>query len=177
MMVFEEVHIPTREAIIMEWYEEVFPLVAAYVQRQGGSLEEAKEVFQETIVLYYEKLVRADFRPATSDRAYLVGIAKKQWLKYREKHSRHESLERIEMIAESTQEPSMRKLLYYLKQAGEKCMDVLQSFYYENLTMRQVADRFGYTSERSATVQKYKCLEKVRDEIKQKSIHYEDFFE
>ncbi len=177
MLVIEELKADTREAVIIKCYEEVFPLAASHIQRMGGSLEEAKEVFQVAIVFYYEKLVHGDFQPEVGDVAYLMGIVKKQWLKYREKSKVHQNLENIEIIDVSDEKPLTKKLLHYLKLSGKRCMDLLQSFYYEKLTMRQMADQYGYTSERSATVQKYKCLEKVRDEIKLKSIQYEDFFE
>lgn len=45
------------------------------------------------------------------------------------------------------------------------------------MSMEDLAGRFGYSIVRSATVQKYKCLKKVRDSIKEKSMSYEDFFE
>ena len=177
MLIREEVNSKNREEVIIQWYKEVFPYAAAHIQRKGGNLEEAKEVFQEALVIYYEKLIRLDFKPDVTDRAYLMGIVKKKWLKYREKFTHNESLEYIEIVEESVQRPLTQKLSNYLKQAGEKCMDLLQSFYYEKLTMKQVAVRFGYSGERSATVQKYKCLERVRDEIKQKSLSYEDFLD
>lgn len=177
MSVLEKSKIQTRENTIIRWYEEVFPSVAAYIQRRGGDLEAAKEVFQEAVVCYYEKLMNEDFQPVVSDRAYLMGIVKKRWLKYCEQFTRKESLEGIEITEGKEQKPLTQKLLHYLKQSGERCMDMLQSFYYEKLSMKQIAERYGYGSERSATVQKYKCLEKVRDEVKQKSQGYEDFLD
>jgi len=54
---------------------------------------------------------------------------------------------------------------------------LLRAFYYDKLSMSKIANRFGFSSERSATVQKYKCLEKVRDLVKEKSLSYEDFLE
>lgn len=177
MVVFEELDTQTRESTIMEWYKEVFPIAASHIQRKGGNLEEAKEVFQEAIVIYYEKLMSKDFRPIVSDKAYLMGIVKKRWLKQYRKIIGEESIESIEMADEKLQMPLANKLLEYLLKSGERCMDLLQSFYYERLTMKQVAGRHGFASERSATVQKYKCLEKVRNEVKRKSLSYEDFFE
>jgi hypothetical protein len=61
--------------------------------------------------------------------------------------------------------------------AGTKCLNLLRSFYFENVTLKEVAMKFGYGSEHSAAVQKYKCLEKIRESIKEKSMTYEDFFE
>jgi hypothetical protein len=43
--------------------------------------------------------------------------------------------------------------------------------------MVKVAQLFGFSGERSATVQKYKCIEKVRETVKQKALTYEDFLE
>lgn len=177
MLVLEESKTQTREAIIIRWYEEVFPKVAAYIHRRGGDLEVAKEIFQEALVRYYEKLRSGEFQPVVSDGAYLMGMAKKLWLKHQAQSTNRESLEQVEITEENTAKPLTQKLLLHLKQSGERCMNLLQSFYYEKLSMNQVAERFGYTSERSATVQKYKCLEKVREEVKQKSLRYEDFLD
>lgn len=175
MTVIDEVSVHSRNKVIAGWYTHVFPSVAAYVQRNGGNLEEAKEIFQEAIVCYYEKLTFFNFNPESSEEAYLVGVAKKQWLKYSSNRKRHEHLSDFDMVDEKEQKPVTNKLLEHLRFAGEKCMDVLQAFYYEKLNMVELANRFGYTSERSATVQKYKCLEKVRDQVKHKLLSYEDF--
>lgn len=177
MLVIDTLKAHTRKATITQWYEEIFPVVAAYIQRRGGDIEDAKEIFQESVVLYYEKLQSGNFEPQAGDRAYLMGIAKKRWLKHCETTVEKESLEFVEITEENIPKPLKQKLLRYLERAGEKCMNLLQLFYYEKLTMKQVANQFGYTSERSATVQKYKCLEKVRDEIKRKSLSYEDFLD
>lgn len=151
------------------------PTCSRLHSKKGGNLEEAKEIFQESMVTYYEKLTITGFNPEKTDEAYLMGIAKNKWLKYHSKRRLYEGLNRIDIAEEKTPEPLTQKLLFHLKQTGEKCMDLLQAFYYEKLTMAQLADRFGYKSERSATVQKYKCLEKARDQVKLKSLNYEDF--
>jgi len=175
MTIIDEVNVQSRKEIIADWYVDVFPLVAKYIQKNGGNLEEAKEVFQEAIVIYYEKLTFTDFSPVKTDQAYLLGIAKNRWLKHCSELTCHESINNVEIAEDKEEEPITQKLLHYLKLTSERCLDLLQAFYFEKLTMGQLADRFGYTSERSATVQKYKCLEKVRDQVKRKSLSYEDF--
>jgi hypothetical protein len=69
------------------------------------------------------------------------------------------------------------KLFTFLERAGGKCMQILTEFYYHRLPMEKIMRKFGFSSERSATVQKYKCLEKIRDIVKFKSLNYEDFLE
>lgn len=170
-------HTPNRprSEVIANWYVRLFPKVAAYVQKQGGTLDAAKEVFQETLMLYCEKRTCTDFTPIGSEQAYLFGIAKNRWLKLRAEDT-HQELGNFDVADEPETTPLTHKLLDYLKLSGERCLDLLQAFYFEKLNASQLAQRFGYSSERSATVQKYKCLEKVRHEVKQKSLSYEDFF-
>lgn len=178
MNVLEEPALKSREAVVMTWYQDVFPLASTYIQKRGGDIETAKELFQEAIILYYEKLVRVSgFTPEVSDNAYLLGMVKKLWLKHCQKEGRMERLENNDFCGERLSTPMTQRLLLFLKQSGQKCMDLLQAFYYESLTMKELSERFGFGNERSATVQKYKCLEKVRHHVKQKSLSYEDFLD
>ena len=177
MMSTKEPEVCSRQEAILGWYQDAFPTVARYVNSRDGNLEDAKEIFQEAVVVYYEKSLTENFQPIISDAAYLVGIAKKLWLKSTDKTVEFHDLERFDIIEEKAPLLWTNKLLGYLKLSGERCMELLQAFYFEKISMHEMAVKFGYRTERSATVQKYKCLEKVRSEIKQKSLSYEDFFE
>jgi DNA-directed RNA polymerase specialized sigma24 family protein len=46
----------SREALFMKLYQEAFPLVARHVSKMGGSFDEAKDIFQNALVVYYEKV-------------------------------------------------------------------------------------------------------------------------
>ena len=177
MLAIKKPGIESQNESIVRCYEEVFPAVARYVHHKGGDLELAREIFQDALVIYYEKTRFENFSPDSDDKSYLFGIAKKLWLKHHAKAKHSCALDDIDIQEEHEREPLTQRLLKILKQSGEKCMDILQSYYYEKLNMKELADRYGYASERSATVQKYKCLEKVREEVKLKSMNYEDFFE
>lgn len=163
-----------RQEAIKSLYLEAFPDVARYISRKGGSEEDAREIFQEAIVVYHETVVFGRIPINTSPRAYLFGICRNLWHNHFNASIKTTSVEDLDLQEEHTNEPT-EKIARYLQMAGEKCMNLLQSFYYEKRSMSQLAKQFGFASERSATVQKYKCLEKVRDEVKSKSLTYEDF--
>jgi RNA polymerase sigma factor (sigma-70 family) len=168
-----------RARIFEELYEQAFPLAAGFVRKMGGSLDDARDIFQDALVIYYEKSLQEDFMITTSPEAYILGISKHLWVKKfkkdRQKVSFSDWEHEIEIPVEENYNSVM--LLKFLEQAGKKCLDLLRAFYYEKLSMNEVAQLLGFKNERSATVQKYKCLEKVRDTIKEKSIDYEDFTE
>lgn len=112
-----------------------------------------------------------------NDIGYLIGTARNLWLKRYYQTSQHLPLDNLEISLTDEESPSHGRLLRFLETAGRKCMNLLKSFYYDRLSLQEIADEFGYSGTRSATVQKYKCLEKVRESIREKSLVYDDFME
>ncbi|MBB5395398.1 RNA polymerase sigma factor [Mucilaginibacter sp. AK015] len=168
----------SREQLLMELYKSAFPAVAKYVARLGGTLDDARDVFQDALVIYYEKAVAGNLN-AADDKAYLLGIAKHLWFKnFREGNTTVPLQDDVLTLADEAKEQvSTNKVLQYLQTAGKRCMELLSAFYYDKLPMKEAAGKFGYAGERSVTVQKYKCLEKVRETVKQQSLTYADFIE
>ncbi|OCX52236.1 RNA polymerase subunit sigma-70 [Mucilaginibacter sp. PPCGB 2223] len=166
-----------REAFFIGLYKKAFPAVARYVARMGGTFEQAQDVFQDALVVYYEKTIspQADIR--VSEKAYLLGIARHLWNRAYKVVGKNQPLDDTDIPAEQDEQPSAGKLMHYLETAGRKCMELLRAYYYDYLPVGDVAQQFGYNGERSATVAKYKCLEKVRDTAKQNSLSYADFIE
>jgi len=167
-----------RQILFMELYKKAFPAVARYISRKGGNYEEAKDIFQDALVIYYEKLVSDSFSPVKNEKAYILGIAKHLWSRKLGSNVVNDTIENIES-EDVIGEENLRtdKLMHLLETAGQKCMDILRAFYYDKASISDIAQQFGYSGTRSATVQKYKCIEKIRETVKEKSLAYEDFIE
>lgn len=169
-----------REALLLSLYQDAFPLVASHVKKMGGSFEEAKDIFQDALIIYYEKVQHTGKTLLYTEKAYLFGIAKHLWNKRYKVTSKqfplelHHDLYAVDTVYE---EVSSSRLIHLLQRAGEKCLQLLSAFYYEKLNMESLADRFGFSGPRSATVQKFKCLEKIKETVKEKSLNYEDIME
>ncbi len=166
----------TREELFISLYKKAFPAVAKYVSRLGGSLDEAKDLFHDALIVYYEKMISAKLT-AENDTAYLVGISKNLWLKRYRGGSSHVTLDNFDLSIDEEENLSESRLMHFLEIAGKKCMELLRSFYYDQLPLNDIAAQFGFSGVRSATVQKYKCLEKARETIKEKALTYDDFME
>jgi DNA-directed RNA polymerase specialized sigma24 family protein len=166
-----------REGFFMALYKKSFPAVARYVARMGGSLEEAQDIFQDTLVIYYEKITSAQAEMIASEKAYLFGIAKRLWLQRYQASSKNQPLNDFDTGVVPDEQISNGKILYYLETAGKRCMELLKTYYYDQVPVSDIATLFGYSSTHSATVAKYKCLEKVRETVKQNSLSYADFIE
>ncbi|PPK99090.1 RNA polymerase sigma factor [Parapedobacter indicus] len=176
------------EKTIMAIYQHVFPSVARYVSKRGGTFEEAKDVFHEALLVYYEKMYEGRLNLQQNEEAYIFGIVRHLWTKRYVENQRFASLDQLMAGFDSedsagnwedgdslTDTLSDKRILRLLQAAGRKCMEVLTAFYYEKLDMQELAHRFGFSGTRSATVQKFKCLQKVKQVVKEKSLQYEDF--
>lgn len=177
-MTTEETETQTRQELFIEMYEEVFPGFAAFVKKMSGNLDDAKDIFQDALLIYYEKSVQQQVNIETTDKAYLMGICKHLWYKKFNQKITETDLD-LKTVLETEEEPLKisDRLLRMIEQSGKKCLELLQSFYFEKKSMHEIADIFGFSGERSATTQKFKCLEKVRNEIKKRVMKKEDFYE
>jgi DNA-directed RNA polymerase specialized sigma24 family protein len=167
-----------RQQWLTQLYLTVFPAVAGYISKQGGSLDEAKDIFQDALIIYYEKRTNGELKITHTEKAYLLGIARHLWLHHYQQQQKLTGIDAYQyqqLPAEEPLLPSAGRLLRYLEKAGKKCMDLLQAFYYDQQNMKQIAVQFDLSGERSAAVQKHKCLEKIREKVKEKALTYEDF--
>jgi RNA polymerase sigma factor (sigma-70 family) len=163
----------TEEQWIEAVYRESFPQAARMVQRLGGDSATARDLFHDAMIIYLEKKQRNSLPAHAHATAYIVGITRILWYrKYRQQRADlpidhlEEALSVPADFYTPEKEPAP-SLKDYLLKTGKKCMELLQAFYYEKLPMNELAQRFRFSSSRSATVQKHKCLEKLREQVKQ----------
>jgi len=158
-------------------YRECFPQAARVIQRLGSDAATARDLFHDAMIIYLEKIRGNNLQVNLSAKAYLVGITKILWYRHCKTEQKYISPADETLLADIPDDlhPPEKEVpvLQYLRTAGKKCMELLQAFYYEHLSMEQIAAAFKYKTGRSATVQKHKCLEKVREQVKQTEAYAE----
>lgn len=162
----------TEREFLEEVYRETFPAAAQLIKRLGGTAEEAKDMFHDAVLIYLEREATGGLRVQTSVKGYLLGIAKILWL-HRRKQYVLPLPDEVERFVEEEHRESEdgKNTRDYLVLAGQKCLRLLSAFYLEGLSLAAIADRFGFGGIRSATVQKYKCLQKIRAAVKKTNVY------
>jgi RNA polymerase sigma factor (sigma-70 family) len=160
-----------REQALTQLYQRAFPLVRRYVCHRGGSAQDAQDVFHDALVLLYEQAVGDTLVLTAAPSTYLVGISRNLWHHEQRRRARlpHEDLpDYLDQLPAETADPteSNLALLDYVEQLGEKCKSMLLAFYYFQQPLGQITATLGYGSVRSATVQKFKCLERLRQSVR-----------
>ncbi len=75
---------------LREIYAKYLPRIARFIQMNGGSAEDAKDVFQEAIVRIYRKSKSPDFLITSQFYTFLYGVCRNLWGNQLQKKSRTE---------------------------------------------------------------------------------------
>lgn len=149
-----------------------FPKIKAMILTRGGSKQDADDVFQESLIILCRKVEAGNFTLSSGLGTYLFSIAKFIWndeLKKRNK-TNFESLEEEQDLIDEVEdawesEKKWKEAENVISGLGEKCIRLLQLFYFEKLSMKIIAKKMDYHSEKIAKNQKYKCLERAREKL------------
>ena len=173
-----EITLESPAVFYEERYRRLFIHVARYVRKHGGTLAHAEDLYHDALVIYYDAQAKPGFVLQTTEEAYLMGIIKNRWARVVRGEHNSDDLSALHLANDHEVIQVDRDKLYaILLSAGRKCLEMLTMFYHQHSTVTEIARTFGFTSDHSASVQKYKCIEKIRETIRQNSLCHEDFFE
>ena len=152
-------------------YLENFPAVLRMVLQHKGTEDDAKDLFQEAMIVLYEKAQQGEFDLYSKLKTYLYAICRHLWLKKLQSGSWQLSLpDELEEVlpADSHIEDHDRKdeqfriMEQAMSNMGEPCKTILEDYYIRKLSMQDIAEKFGYTNAENAKNQKYKCLMRLK---------------
>ena len=160
------------DKVLSVLYKKYFSVVLRYVLNNNGSEEEAQDIYQETIIVLFRNVNQANFVLSCSLQTYIYSIASRLWLKQIHKNSslvklsgkeNHDSIDVSDELNEYEDlENRIQKMSDCLSQLGEPCKTLIEDFYVHQLSMDQIAEKFGYTNSDNAKTQKYKCLQRLK---------------
>lgn len=151
-------------------YQENFRTVQSLVLSNNGTLDDAKDIFQEAIVVLYEKVSSGGFELNCQIKTFLYSVSRRLWLKRLMQQNRYmlsEAHENLVQVEEDLEEHEKRNSDFQLMEKamnglGEPCKSLLEAFYLGKRSMQEIAESFGYTNAENAKTQKYKCLVRLK---------------
>lgn len=142
--------------------------------------DEIKDIYQDAVIVFYEKAITPDFNLTCSIQTYLNSICRNQILGRLAKMKKTTStsmmgnegfLENLtdwfddSHLVSNDRVAALKVILTEMKESTSKCYDILVRFFYQNQSMDKIAEALGYTNADNAKNQKYRCQEKLKAEM------------
>ena len=146
-------------------------MVQNLVQNNSGTADDAKDIFQEALIVLFEKARSGNFELNCQIKTYLYSVSKRLWLKKLIHNQKitpaAENVEDTIAVEEDMEVYEQRNLDFEnmelaMQNLGEPCKSLLESFYIRKKNMVEIAGDFGYTNADNAKNQKYKCLMRLK---------------
>ena len=149
------------------------PMVLHYVQQNSGTDDEAKDVYQEGVMVFYEKVRDGSLELSCQIKTYLYAVCRRLWLKRLSEKARFggrlddhapflDTGAEADLREAETRDRRFATMGEALAQLGEPCRSLLEGFYLLDKSMQQLTTEFGYTNADNAKNQKYKCLVRLK---------------
>lgn len=169
-----------NEVIITTFYRNNLPYIRQYILQNSGNEEDVEDVFQDALILVYQKLKTDSLELHSSLRTYFYGVCKNIWrnrLRKNKKMVIAESLPEDIQIIDSDIikeiERKEREHVYrkHFLNLSDTCREVL-SLLFQGNSMKNIAHITGY-SEGYTRKKKFECKRSLIEMIEKDHIYEE----
>lgn len=152
-------------------YKFYYPSVKNFILKNNGNEDDAKDIFQETIIVLLEKVPKDDFNLTSSLKTFIFAISSNLWLKRLRDTNKmvkaeigvyEKYLVDYEDAEQEIHQANSNKVVGVFKIITNKCITLLKAIFYDEKNIDTVTKEFGYTTKHNAQNQKFKCLEQAR---------------
>lgn len=178
-----------RTDSIRYFYREFLPLVRSIVERNSGNLQDSEDVFQDGLIILYEKILTDSMLLQCSLKTYFYSVCKNIWMQRLDRKWRllykdevvHEPSEEYDPMAMNINEEQLEKTRLYQQHfldLPEDCQRILR-LYIAQVPFKEIAVKMGFKNEAYAKTRKYLCKNMLRKRILKDSrykmfFHYEE---
>ena len=153
-----------------ELYKEYYPMISSFIQTNNGSKSDAADIFQDALIVIYDKIREPKFQLTCSIKTYLYSICRNLWLKKLAKRKKQtvvkdtvppiELMPNIAEILETNEQTTLVANL--LKQIGDDARQILIYYYFEGLKTKEVTEKMGFANDFVTRNKKSNSLKRLR---------------
>jgi RNA polymerase sigma factor (sigma-70 family) len=162
---------------IKELYKSAFASCANMITNNSGSIEDARDIFQEALIVFIKNLQTPGFVLTAQPKTYLYAVSRNLWLnqlkklkKTKKNISIDDSKNFINIIQSDQIEEKKELEVKYeliseiLSQLNEDCKELLFSFYYKKMPLKEIALQMNYSSG-FVKVKKKRCMDSLKKKV------------
>jgi RNA polymerase sigma factor (sigma-70 family) len=165
------------EKVLEHLYSKHYRMMVRMVQQNSGTEEEAKDIYQEALISFWQKAASRKLVLTSKISTYLYSICQNLWRKELDKKRRFsdEEVDKEEFQDYEEQE-RLRIVKECLDELGDVCRKILTYYYFDGMSMTDISKKLNFSSTDTAKTKKYKCKKKL-DTLIKKKYTISDFFD
>lgn len=175
----KEILVAIREGkdkeVVKSLYTNILPNIEHFICSNSGSKDEAFDVFQDAIMIFYKQVINGQFDESKYKvHGYVYTISKNLWINIAKKKGRarkwqsEQDTERMEdsFLDHVIDEERLKILDKLFNSLDDKCIKLLTLSIYHRLSMREIAEKLDIPNEATVKVQCHRCRKKLSDLVK-----------
>ena len=168
--------IKARDNCVLQYvYKNYYPSIHHFIVSNCGSSEDAKDIFQESIIVIFRKVKeQKHFMLSSTFKTFIYSVARNLWLKHlRAIKYEGQKIQDQQSYMELKDEPfkvsndDLKMSLYqkYFKQLPEDCQNILK-LTARDIPQKEIAQAMNFKSENYVKKRKHNCKDKLIEMIK-----------
>ncbi|MBK8702861.1 MAG: sigma-70 family RNA polymerase sigma factor [Saprospiraceae bacterium] len=159
-------------AAVERIYRLYFSMVAHYVLSHQGTMEDARDIFQDVLVVLHRYSQNPQFGLTSKLSTLIYSISRNQWQNQRKIAGRQQAIQDMLLQTDDAQAGWEEETIFHNIQLGiselsPECRQMLDLFYFDQKSMGVIAEEMGYSAD-FVKVKKFRCLESLRKIVKAK---------
>ena len=148
-------------------YRKYYRMMVRLVTSNNGTEVEAKDVYQEAIVVFWQKANSGNLVLTSKMSTYIYSICLNLWRKELERKKRFSNEEKDATEYQEQEKEERVKIIHEcIDKLDETCKNVLSYYYFDGMSMKDIAEKVGFANTDTAKTKKYKCKKKLDELIK-----------
>ena len=155
--------------------------ITGYVVKNNGTADDAEDMLQESLVILWERVRSGRFEHTAQLGTFLFGIAKNLWKRALARRRREPPADKDTEVGDDALSvldimigrEETNFVLESLDKIGETCRRLLLLYYWEELSMEEIAVRMGFANATTAKSKKYQCKKALEQVLSGKVKHNE----
>ncbi len=158
-------------------YKKYYRMMTKLVITNSGTEEEARDVYQDALVVFWQKARSGNLVLTAKMSTFIYSICQNLWRKELDRKKRLSNEEKDSPQSMDLDSEERNKIIgQCLNQLGETCRKVLMYYYFDEMSMQEIADKLGFANTDTAKTKKYKCKQKL-DELVKSQYSEKDFLD
>jgi RNA polymerase sigma factor (sigma-70 family) len=172
-MSFVKAILNSNQPVLRHIYAKFLPPVANLIKQHGGTHADALDVFQDALIIIFEKAQKPDFQLSGSFFSYLYGVCRNVWgNKLQKKDNQTVTIDGLFKLSDNNDlhphiERQEKEQVFWMafEKLGKDCRLILQLFF-EGHSMEEICSTLGQSSVGYTKKRKFHCKEALIQLVK-----------